>query len=75
MAYILLRAGSEFGKQGSQHQEFLIESPSDLSSLPTNTLAPGSTAHTPGYAKMYELGFDGSWVEVGVSAQIGDKDE
>lgn len=67
MAYILLKAGREYGTQGYQHQEFLIESQADLSNLPTNSIAPGSTAHTPGYAKMFELGFDGAWVEVGAT--------
>lgn len=51
------------------YMEFLIDLESDISTPPQNfTYAPGSIAHTPGYAKMYESDANGDWVEIGGDA-------
>lgn len=63
MSYTLLKAIQAYEKHSGQHQEYLIESYDDLIELPI--AAPGSIAYTPGYTEIYELGFDGTWGEVG----------
>ena len=59
--YILLKSGEQFGKQGDAHKEYLLESASDVSELPTTGVAPGSMAHTVGFTHFYEMGFDNQW--------------
>ncbi len=65
MAYVLLKAGEEFGNFGYRHQEFMIDSSDDLEALPTNKLAPGSLAHTAGFDQIYELDLNQAWIKVG----------
>jgi len=54
-------------KRGDEHQadnyrEFIMESESDVSDLPT--AAPGSVAYLQDLSKTYLLGPDGVWREV-----------
>ena len=51
------------------YMEFLVDSDTDIATPPANyTPAPGSIAHTPGYATMYELDAQGEWIEIGGDA-------
>lgn len=48
----------------------MVESESDLDSLP-DTYQPGSLAFTAGYQQMWQLAADGTWVEIGSTAEEG----
>lgn len=48
---------------GREQLEWLINTEADLADLPSDESSYGSTAHTPGYDKVWELGPTG-WVEV-----------
>ena len=41
----------------------LVVNEADLANVPDDA-APGSMFHTAGYAQMWELGLDGTWVSV-----------
>ena len=56
-----------------QHRQIfsiLVQSESDLASLSDYGYEPGTIAHTPGYAAVWELGQDGTWVDM-----LGGEDE
>lgn len=58
--------GREVQEYGFAHKTFLIDSEDDIQSEPTKfgEIAPGSLAHTPGYANIYEKDASGTWSEV-----------
>lgn len=60
----LLKCGEAYSNLGN-HMEYLIDSAEDIETPPNDSYAPGSIAHTPGYAKLWESAADGTWVEVG----------
>lgn len=62
------RTGMDFVKDGVLHRcnnatAVLLESNSDIDELP-DIYPPGTTAHTPGYAKMWELDGTLAWVSI-----------
>ena len=68
MSYEIVKAGN---KQASRYREFIINSESDVSTLPTSTpnsdgevAAPGSVAYTKDLSHAYMLGPDDVWREV-----------
>ena len=48
----------------ADYMEYLIDSPSDISSLPVD-IAPGSVAATASYDYIYRLNNNKTWVRVG----------
>lgn len=63
MAWTLLRSGGQWEEFGFAHKEFMIDNDSDVQAEPVNfgPIAPGSRAHTPGYATEYERDAQGVW--------------
>jgi len=70
MSWHLIRSGGEGEEFGNAHKEFLLDSSSDIQSEPTNfgPIAMGSTAHTGGYADMFEKDASGTWQTIISSA-------
>lgn len=66
MAWHLLTSGGEGQEYGLANKSFLIDSTSDIQSEPTTfgAIAPGSLAHTAGYAHIYEKDASGTWHEI-----------
>lgn len=63
MAYKIVKSAGGV-PESAEKVEVLIESSSDLSSLPDD-IAPGSVAYTASMSAMYMKAIDGTWTQIG----------
>lgn len=63
MAYKIVKSAGGV-PESAEKVEVLIESSSDLASLPDD-IAPGSVAYTASMSAMYMKAIDGTWTQIG----------
>lgn len=71
MAHVLIKSGGIGENFGTDHKEFMVDSPNDFADIDMADVAPGSMAYTPNFDGMWVVNTNKKWILV--VSPAGDK--